>query len=450
MPNTVRTTSKSFAWVSLLLAAIAVVLLLLGYRSPVEPFVVGALSFFALFCMGHPFLKSYAFTIWVFAFVAASMSYPQAFLKWGGFDLKNLIVPLIQIIMFGMGTTLSVADFARVLKMPWPVFIGFVSHYVIMPLTGLTLAKTFGFPPEIAAGVVLIGCCPSGVASNVMAYLGGGNVALSVTITSCSTLAAWFMTPFLMQHLAGQFVKVEAVKMMVEIINMIIVPIVAGLIANRILYSRHPVFQRSASLVLAGVVSVLLAAGAGFFAPAALFTIGSASVKVGLVVGLLLIGAVALTKLVIGVWLRGPANWMDRVLPIVSMVAICCIIAVITARSAKDLKAVGALLIVAVMIHNAVGYCVGYWLARAVRLEESACRTVAFEVGMQNGGMASALAMSTFNSVQAALAPAIFGPWQNISGSILATWWHRKPVEAARRIEPARGILEKGELNESA
>jgi BASS family bile acid:Na+ symporter len=265
-----------------------------------------------------------------------------------------------------------------------------------------------------------------------MAYLGGGNVALSVTVTSCSTLAAPLMTPILMRYLAGQFVKVEFLSMMLDIVNMIIVPIVAGLIANRILYSRRPLLAHKGPLVLVGTVGVLLGAYIGLFVPASDFTIGNASLKIGLVVGLLLIGMVAWAKLVIGIWLRGSGNWMDKVLPIVSMVAICCIIAVITARSAQDLKTVGALLIVSVMIHNAIGYCVGYWLARAVRLEESACRTVAFEVGMQNGGMASALAMSTFNSVQAALAPAIFGPWQNISGSILATWWHRKPAAAAR------------------
>jgi bile acid:Na+ symporter, BASS family len=427
-PKTSRPTSKYLAWLSLLLAAITAVLLLLGYRAPVPPFVVGALASFALFCMRHPVLKSYAFTVWVFAFVAASMFYPWVFLKWGGYDLKNLIVPLIQIIMFGMGTTLSVADFARVLKMPWPVFIGFVSHYVIMPLTGFTLANVFGFPNEIAAGVVLIGCCPSGVASNVMAYLGGGNVALSVTVTSCSTLAAPLMTPILMRHLAGQYVEIKVLAMVLDIVNMIIVPIVAGLLANRVLYSRRSLFQRSGVLALVGAVGVLLGTAIGLWVPASAFAIGNASLKIGLVVGLLLIGAVAWTKLVVGVWLKGPANWMDKVLPIVSMVAICCIIAVITARSANDLKTVGALLIVSVMIHNAVGYCVGYWLARAARLEESACRTVAFEVGMQNGGMASALAINTLQSVPAALAPAIFGPWQNISGSILATYWHRKPA----------------------
>jgi BASS family bile acid:Na+ symporter len=93
-------------------------------------------------------------TVWVFAFVAASMFYPVAFMTWGGYDLKGLIVPLMQIIMFGMGTTLSVADFTRVFKMPWPVFIGFTLQFTIMPLTGFVLAKSFGFPNEIAAGVI--------------------------------------------------------------------------------------------------------------------------------------------------------------------------------------------------------------------------------------------------------------------------------------------------------
>ena len=177
-----------------------------------------------------------------------------------------------------------------------------------------------------------------------------------------------------------------------------------------------------AATVLAGVAMICLV-------PNVMFTShGAAFRKEGLVVGLLLVGLVTLAKLVIRVWLAGPENWMDRVLPTVSMVAICCIIAVITARSAKDLREVGLLLIGVTVIHNGVGYLLGYWLARALRLEESWCRTVAFEVGMQNGGLASSLAMNTLNNTQAALAPAIFGPWQNVSGSILATWWRRRPT----------------------
>jgi BASS family bile acid:Na+ symporter len=162
------------------------------------------------------------------------------------------------------------------------------------------------------------------------------------------------------------------------------------------------------------------------FVPAKVFTYGDASLqKDGLVVGFLLIGVVALAQLIIGAWPSGPERWMDRTLPIVSMVGICTIIAIITARSADKLLSVGPLLIVAAVVHNFVGYILGYWFARLARLDERACRTVAFEVGLQNGGMASGLAMNVLKSAPAALAPAIFGPWMNISGSVLATWWHR-------------------------
>ena len=85
------------------------------------------------------------------------------------------------------------------------------------------------------------------------------------------------------------------------------------------------------------------------------------------------------------------------------------------------------------MLHNAIGYFLGYWLARAARLDEITCRTVAIEVGMQNGGMASGLAMSVLKSADAALAPAIFGPWMNISGSVLASWWRKRPATLPAR-----------------
>ncbi len=378
-------------------------------------------------------MKSFVFTLWVFAFVTASMAYPVAFMSWYGFDLGILIVPLIQIIMFGMGTTLSVADFGRVARMPWPVFVGFVLQFSIMPITALVIAKAFGFEPEVAAGVVLIGSCPGGVASNLMTYLAGGNVALSVTMTACSTLVSPIMTPFLMARLAGQFIEIEFMKMMFEIVNMIIVPIVAGLIANRILYGRQKAFAKGSILAAVGIGCVLLGICIAAFAPTSVLTYGTAVLKKdGFIVGALLIGVVALAKLVIGVWLRGPQNWMDKALPVVSMAGIVLIIAIITARSAEKLMSVGLYLIGAAVLLNFVGYVLGYWFARAARLDESACRTVAFEVGMQNGGMASGLAMNVLRSAPAALAPAIFGPWMNVSGSILATWWHRKPAVMRR------------------
>ena len=419
-----------------------VVLLALGYRSETGPFVIVLFGSLAVYFMGHKFLKSFAFTVWVFAFVAASMVYPGAFMTWFGFNLGVLIVPLIQIIMFGMGTTLSVSDFGRVIKMPWPVFVGFVLQFSVMPLTGLALAKIFGFEAEVAAGIVLIGSCPGGVASNLMTYLAGGNVALSVTMTSCSTLVSPLMTPFLMKVLAGQFVPVYFFEWMFKIINIIIVPVVAGLIANRILYSESKVFNRGRTLAFIATGAILLGIGVMLFGPAAVLTFrGGTLQKDGFVVAIMLIGVVALAKLVIRVWLKGPENWMDKALPIVSMAGICYIIAIITARSAEKLMTIGFYLIAAGILHNFIGYILGYWFARGARLDETSCRTVAFEVGMQNGGMASALAMNVLKSASAALAPAIFGPWMNISGSVLATWWHRKPV--------SEKITEKGGKNES-
>lgn len=410
---------------------VAVSLMLLSkHRDLLGPTLIVMFSSLALFCMSHPYLKSFAFTAWVFAFVAASMAYPGAFGTWFGVDLKILIVPLIQIIMFGMGTTLSVADFGRVFKMPWPVLVGFVLQFSVMPLAGFALAQAFGFEAEVAAGVVLIGSCPGGVASNLMTFLAGGNVALSVTMTACSTLVSPLVTPFLMAKLAGKFIDIDFLAMMFGIINMIIVPIVAGLVTNRILYSKYRALNRGALLAAVALACMVAGVAITVLAPRAVLTIGEATLqKDGFVVGLLLIGVVALAKLIVRVWLEGPENWMDKTLPLVSMVGICYIIAIITARSAEKLMTVGPYLIAAAIIHNFLGYILGYWGARGARLDERTCRTVAFEVGMQNGGMASGLAMNVLNSASAALAPAIFGPWMNVSGSVLSTWWHRKSTK---------------------
>ena len=399
--------------------------------------LVAALAGLALYLTRHPTLKGFSFPAWVFTFVAASMVWPAAFGTWFGLDLKVLIVPLVQIIMFGMGTKLSMGDFVRVIVMPWPVFIGVALHYTVMPLTGYALAKAFAFPPEIAAGVILIGSVSSGAASNLIAYLAGGNVALAVTVTACSTLVSPVMTPFLMQTLAGRMVPIDFLRMLFEILNMVIVPVISGLVANRILYGGLAWSLRAKPL--AGIAGGgLLLAGALVATPAA--RLGPfATLHTGAILGLGLIGLVALTRLVMSVLLHRPNTWMDRVLPLVSMVGICIVIAIITSRSREKLLNVGGALIMAAMLHNAVGYFLGYWLSRAMRLDEITCRTVAIEVGMQNGGMASGLAMSVLKSADAALAPAIFGPWMNISGSLLASWWRKRP---ARDTKPASAAEE--------
>jgi BASS family bile acid:Na+ symporter len=213
--------------------------------------------------------------------------------------------------------------------------------------------------------------------------------------------------------------------MMFSIFNMIIIPIVAGLIANSILYSREKWANRGRSLMLVSTACFSLAVAAVFIPEDFLGPL--ATIKNGIIIGFALIGIVAFAKLIVKFKLKGPENWMDKTLPIVSMSGICIIIAIITARSRDKLLTVGLALIAAAIIHNFIGYILGYWGARAAKLDESSCRTVAFEVGMQNGGMASGIAMDVLKSASAALAPAIFGPWMNISGSTLATWWRRKP-----------------------
>jgi len=387
-------------------------------------FVV-ALAGLAAASMGHAAFKRYSFTLWVFAFVAASMIYPGAFGSWFGADLKILITPLIQVITFGMGTTLSAKDFGRVFTMPWPVLIGMFLQYTIMPLVGFGIATLFRFEPEIGAGIVLIGSVPGGVASNLINYLAGANVALSVTMTAVSTLISPVMTPLWMKILAGRMVPVKFLLMMFSIINMIIVPIGAGLIANRILYSRKRWAGRAGALGIIAAGCFVLAAAVYLWNMAFLGPL--AQMKSGLLVGLGLIGMVALAKLFMQHVIKGPENWMDKALPVVSMAGICLIIAIITARSRDQLLTSGLLLIFAAMLHNATGYFLGYWGSRAFRLNEIDSRTVAVEVGMQNGGMASGIAMEVLKSAKAALAPAIFGPWMNISGSVLASWWRRRP-----------------------
>jgi len=376
--------------------------------------------------------RSFAFTVWVLIFVAASLIWPSAFGSWFGFDLGGLIVPLIQVIMFGMGTTLSLRDFARVFRMPRPVLLGMALQFAVMPFGGFLIARAFGFEPEIATGIILVGSVSGGVASNVMAYIARGDVALSVTMTASSTVLSPLATPRLMDLLAGRYMPIPVKDMTYDIINMILVPIAAGLLAHKILYGKSPRLERAAFLVTLGVIATLLAAAAAalplpFDVPPKLRT--------GLAIGCGLIALVAVAKWVGHVALGRGASWFDRALPFVSMCCICFIIGIITTRSREDLLAVGPLLVLAAAAHNGLGYTLGYWGARLLGLPERLCRTVSFEVGMQNAGMASALALKTLGSASAALAPAIFGPWMNVSGSVLATFWRRKPVAEDRETE---------------
>jgi len=354
---------RALLYISLACFIGVIITLLVNSSSPLlGPLIAGMFVTLALGVRGtNTVFKSFSFTLWIFSSVSLAMFYPHWFLEVGGFKLSALIVPLIQIIMFGMGTSLSVQDFMGVLKMPKGVAVGIGLQYTVMPIVGISLALAFGFPPEIAAGVVLIGSSPGGVASNVMAYIANSNLALSVTLTAISTLLSPFVTPALMQLLAGQFVPIEFMAMMWSIIKMIIIPIVLGVLFNY--------------------------------------------------------------------FLHGKMKWLDDAMPVLSMTGIAVIITIITAAGRDSLLAVGLLLVLAAMIHNAAGYVFGYWGARLARLDEKSCRAIAIEVGLQNAGMASGLAVAMGKIGTVGLAATVFGPWMNITGSTLANYWRRKPVK---------------------
>jgi len=269
--------------------------------------------------------------------------------------------------MFGMGTTMSIRDFGEVVKNPRAVIIGLMCQFTIMPLIGAAIVIIFNFPVEIAAGVILIGSSPSGLASNVMAYIGKANLALSVTLTTVATLLAPLLTPILMKAFGGQLIPIDLWGMMWSITKITILPIAAGLLFNK------------------------------FF--------------------------------------HGKTAWLDKAMPLVSMAGIALIITIITAAGRDNLLAMGAVLILAGLIHNVSGYFLGYWGCRLFRLDEKSCRTIAFEVGMQNAGLASGLASEMGKVATVGLAPAVFGPMMNITGSILASHWHKNPPKDIK-IEP--------------
>ncbi len=325
---------------------------------------------------GNAFLKGLSFTVIILAVVSLAMYYPDYFKTIGSFKLSALIVPLLQIIMFGMGTELSIKDFAQVLRMPKGVIVGIVCHYTIMPLIGFAVAHLFNFPGEIAAGIILVGCCPSGLASNVMSYLARANLALSVSVTTISTLLAPFLTPLLMNLLGGNFIEIHFWAMVWDITKIVIIPIAAGLLFHYLV--------------------------------------------------------------------RGKFGWLDKAMPILSMAGIALILMVMVAAGRDNLLKVGGLLIVATFIHNVAGFFLGYWSGRILKFPERDCRTIALEVGMQNAGLASGLALTMGKMATVGLAPAIFGPMMNITGSSVSSWWHNRlpPEDEAEKVKEKKGVLE--------
>ena len=398
---------------------------ILKLPSATGPLLVSGLIALAAAVRGFQKLKGFSYTCWILTAVTASMFYPRCFISLGGFQFKTLIVPLLQIIMFGMGSQMSFKDFSGVIKMPKGVLVGVVSHYMIMPLVGFGIAKIFNFQPEIAAGIILIGCVPSGLASNVMSFLAKANLALAVTVGAVSTLLSPFVTPLLMKWLGGQYIEVNFWSMMLDILNMIILPIVAGFIFNLFAKGRERLSSKIIQLVsYTGIILLtnlvyMESKDAGFSD----FLIHFAK-SMGWFFFLPMFGAMILSR-----FIKGENKYMEKILSLISMVGIAVIVTIITASGRDNLLQVGALLMVTSLLHNLIGYMLGYWFSWLFGMPEKDRRTIAFEVGMQNGGLASGLALQMGKVATVGLAPAIFGPLMNVTGSILANFWRGKPVK---------------------
>jgi BASS family bile acid:Na+ symporter len=388
------------------------------------PLFVSAFILLAIGVRGFQTMKGFSYTLWIFTAVAASMFYPRYFASVGEFQLKKLIVPLLQIIMFGMGSQMSFKDFSGVIKMPKGVIIGVISHYMIMPLVGFGIAHIFHFPPEIAAGIILIGCVPSGLASNVMSFLARANLALAVTIGAISTLLSPFITPMLMKWLGGEFIEVNFWSMMLDILNMIILPIVAGFIFNLFFKGKEKQWSKIIQLVSYMIIILLTNLVYMKLKHTGILEFFIAFAKsMSWFYFLPMIGAWILSY-----FLKGDNKYMEKILSLISMVGIALIVTIITASGRDSLLQVGLLLLVTSLLHNLTGYTLGYSLSWLVGMPEKDRRTIAFEVGMQNGGLASGLALQMGKVATVGLAPAIFGPLMNITGSVLANWWRGKPV----------------------
>lgn len=342
---------------------LSIALFAVGNAALGGPLLVAAFLLAGIGVRGSEKLGGISFSLLIFAGVVFALCYPGPLVSIGDFRLSALIVPLLQIIMFGMGVSLSASDFIGIAKEPKLVILGAACQYTIMPFVGFMLTLVFPLQPEVAAGVILIGAAPSGLASNVMTYISKGNLALSVTVTTLATLLAPLFTPFYMQWLGGQFIEVDPWSMMLSIVEITILPIGAGLVFNRFLHGR--------------------------------------------------------------------TEWLDRLMPALSMGGIVLILMIMTAGGRDNLLEIGLLLIAISLIHNVAGYTLGYWSARAFGADERSCRTIAFEVGQQNAGLATGLAQEMGRMATVGLVPTVFGSLMNITGATLATWWRERPPRDA-------------------
>ncbi len=299
------------------------------------------------------------YPVWLVALAVIGFFWPQTML-W--FD-KPWIFWSLAASMLGMGLTLSLDDFKAIGKMPGSVAVGFGAQYTLMPLCGWLVATMLRLEPGLAVGIILVSSCPGGMASNMISYLARANVALSVVLTLCSTVLAFFFTPMWTAALAGKYVPVDKWELCLSALKLTVAPVELGVLIR---------------------------------------------------------------------WkLPRTADKIGACGPTVAVLAFTLVSGGIVAASADAIAAsFGRLALAAFMLHI-FGFGVGYGVTKLLRYPESIARTVSIEVGMQNGGMAAALAKQHFPTMPLAAAASVFsGVMQNIVGGIIAAWWKRRPPSA--------------------
>ena len=267
------------------------------------------------------------------------------------------INPMLGAIMFGMGLTLSPQDFKVVLTRPKDILVGCLTQFTVMPLLALALTWAFALPQELAIGVILVGCCPGGTASNVITYLAKGDLALSVGMTAASTLLAPLLTPLLVWLLAGTMVHVDTLGMLMSIVYVVIAPIALGLLCQH---------------------------------------------------------------------LMSRISRLTAFLPVFSAIVIAMVVGIVVSHNANRLLTAGLLVVLVVVLHNLLGLAVGFTVGRLLRLPKPKRVALSIEVGMQNSGLASSLAVLHFAAYPLAAIPgAVFSVWHNISGALAAKFYSR-------------------------
>jgi BASS family bile acid:Na+ symporter len=301
------------------------------------------------------FMTKY-FTLWIILGAIAAYLNPEPFKP-----LSKYVSYCIMAVMLSMGLTVSVKDFKLVISRPKDVFLGILLRYMIMPFVAVALTKILDLPPVLAVGMILVGCCPSGVASNVMTFLAKGDTALSVTVSSVNTIIAPFITPFMFAFLAGAMIEVNTTAILFDILKIVLIPVFLGA----------------------------------------------------------LIRAYA-------------SDFVDKITPIVPIVSLVAIFVTTTSGfslSAASFADVAWIAFIAVVLHNLTGLGVGYMAARGLGMPHFKAKSISFEIGMENGGLAMALALAHLAPL-AFIPAAIFNLVHNITGPLLASYWRGKAEKA--------------------